>query len=85
MVEHKLHVRTWSFCNDSLVPKCSYLNTHLHIFLNGLQNFHVKLLYRNNRKVHVAEQAVDDLEEGLLHAREALLQQLCGEAQPESV
>lgn len=54
--------------------------THLHIFFNSLQNFHVELLDRNAGKVHVAEQTVDDLQEGLLHAREALLQQLGGQS-----
>ena len=51
----------------------------MHVFFNGLQNFHVELLYRNDGKVHVAEQAVDHLQEGLLHAGEALLQQLWGQ------
>ena len=60
-------------------------NTHLHVFFNGFQNFHIELLYRNDRKVHVAEQTVDHLQEGLLHAGEALLQQLWGKAQSESV
>ena len=71
-----------SFWNNYL--ETCWFNTHLHVFFNGLQNFHVELLYRNDRKVHVAEQTVDHLQEGLLHAGEALLQQLWGQRQGES-
>lgn len=70
-------MQSLSFWNDCL--ETSWFNTHLHVFFNGLQNFHVELLYRNDGKVHVAEQAVDHLQEGLLRAGEALLQQLWGQ------
>lgn len=69
----------WNDCRET-----SWFNTHLHVFFNGLQNFHIELLYRHDRKVHVAEQTVDHLQEGLLHAGEALLQQLWGQRQGES-
>lgn len=50
----------------------------MHILLDGLQNAHVELPHGDGGQVCVAEQAVDDLQQRLLHAREPLLQQLRG-------
>lgn len=45
-------------------------------FLNGLQHFHVESFGLNPTQVHVTQEAVDDLQQGLLHAGETFIQQL---------
>ena len=49
---------------------------YLDKLLNGLGDISVELFDVYSRQVHVAEQTVDDLEERLLHAGKALIQQL---------
>lgn len=44
--------------------------------LNGLQHLHVERLGLNPTQVHVTQEAVDDLQQGLLHAGETFIQQL---------
>lgn len=47
--------------------------------LNGLQHLHIERLGLNPTQVHVTQEAVDDLQQGLLHAGEAFVQQLSTE------
>lgn len=51
-------------------------NTNLDKLLDGLCHIGIELLDLDSGQIHVAEQTVDDLEEGLLHAGKALVQQL---------
>lgn len=40
----------------------------LHVFANSLHDLQVELLNGRSRQVDVVQQAVDDQQEGLLHA-----------------
>lgn len=51
-------------------------HTHLDKLLNCFDDVGIKLFDLNSSEVHVAEQAVDDLQKRLLHAGKALIQQL---------
>lgn len=48
----------------------------LNVFAYDLHYLQVELLDRGSRKVNMTQQAVDDLQQGLLRAWKALLQQL---------
>lgn len=50
--------------------------SYLDKLLDGLGDIAVELFHMDSGQVHVAEQAVDDLEERLLHTGKALIQQL---------
>lgn len=52
------------------------VKAHLNIFANDLHDLQVELFDRGCRQVDMTQQAVDDLQQGLLHAGKAFLQQL---------
>lgn len=52
------------------------VDSYLDKLLNGLRDISIELFDLYGSQVHVAEQTVDDLEERLLHAGKALVQQL---------
>lgn len=60
-------------CSQEIYP-CAW--THVDKLLNGLQHLHVERLGLNPTQVHVTQEAVDDLQQGLLHAGETFIQQL---------
>lgn len=57
--------------------KCIF--TCLNKLLNSFYDISIELFDLDGTQVHMAEQAVDNLEERLLHAGKALIQQLRGE------
>lgn len=59
-------------------------DTYLDKLLDGLCDISVELFDLYSSQVHVAEQTVDDLEERLLHAGKALIQQLRDEERHEA-
>lgn len=80
VAEHRPRARPRAFWAAPGTSQCRAKApcTHLHILLDGLEDAHVELPHGDGGQVRVAEQAVDDLQQRLLHAREPLLQQLRG-------
>lgn len=46
---------------------CLYFGQYLDKFLDGLEDVGIELLHLNSGQVHVTKQAIDDLEQRLLH------------------
>lgn len=67
------------YITKELWPTQSNWNTCLDKLLDGLCDVSIELFNLYSSHIHVAEQTVDDLEERLLHARKALIQQLRNE------